>query len=78
VSVVWQTATIEHMANVAVWKALNTLILTRSDPKVERWYTILLFRLGNGEPIDICMFADLEAELAGADVQEFLNLAAQL
>lgn len=36
-----------------LWKALNTLVLVRSNPEIERQYTSLVFQLANGSPVTL-------------------------
>lgn len=64
----------ESLTNEAVMSALKALFLTRSSPQLERYYTLLLFHLPNGDPIDVSAFGELNDLLDDASAQEFLRL----
>ncbi|SOC81638.1 hypothetical protein SAMN05421890_0007 [Ensifer adhaerens] len=68
------TAAKENLTDEAVLGALEALILGRSSPQLERYYTQLLFHRANGDPLDISAFAGLEDFLGDPSAQEFLRL----
>ena len=71
-------ATGERITDETVWMALNKLVLTRSNPDIERCYAILLFQLSCGEPFDIPKIVGPDCDLSDCDMQEFLKLVRQL
>ncbi|HWU61132.1 MAG TPA: hypothetical protein VN112_03840 [Ensifer sp.] len=68
------TAANKNLTDEAVLAALDSLVLTRPTPQLERYYTQLLFRRANGDPIDISAFAGLNDLLDDPSAQEFLRL----
>lgn len=58
----------------AVLSALEALVLARSSPQLERYYSLLLFQSANGQPIDLSAFGELNDLLDDASAQEFLRL----
>lgn len=68
------TAAIENLTGEAVLAALEALILSRSSPQLERYYTQVIFRKAKGDPIDISAFAGLNGLLDDPSAQEFLRL----
>lgn len=57
-----------------VLSALEALVLARSSPQLERYYSLLLFQRANGQPIDVSAFGELNDVLDDASAQEFLRL----
>ena len=65
----------EHLTEEAVLIALEKLVLTRSNPQLERYYAILLFKIASGEPLDISAITDFEDFVTDPVAQEFMRLA---
>ena len=65
----------EHLTEEAVLIALEKLVLARSNPQLERYYAILLFKRANGEHFDIGAFTGLDDLLTDPVAQEFMRLA---
>lgn len=65
----------EHLTDEAILIALEKLVLARSNPQLERYYAILLFKRASGEPFDISVITGLEDFVTDPVAQEFIRLA---
>lgn len=61
-----------------VWTALNSLVLSRSHPDIEKLYSILLFRLANGDGITSVDLADCNGKQHDSNIHRFCELLDRL